>query len=145
MCMTTTRRQFLAITTPGAAGAAVGHASRAEAQKPGIKSMTVVHESSFIKPFDDFFVKTLSPEYEKLTGIKVNYETVSVGSMLTRLTTIAETKSGPEMVGTGVNWPWLFDQSLVDLSDVAAEIGKKIGPWHDNVFPAVVVNKKWKA
>jgi len=70
---------------------------------------------------------------------------VSVGGMLTRLTTIAETKSGPEMVGTGVNWPWLFDQSLVDLSDVAAEIGKKIGPWHDNVFPAVVVNKKWKA
>src|SRR5258706_4534489 len=65
--------------------------------------------------------------------------------MLTRLTTIAETKSGPEMVGTGVNWPWLFDQSLVDVSDIAAEIGKKIGPWHDNVLDAVVVNKKWKA
>ena len=24
-------------------------------------------------------------------------------------------------------------------------IGKKIGPWHDNIFDAVVVNKKWKA
>jgi multiple sugar transport system substrate-binding protein len=65
--------------------------------------------------------------------------------MLTRLTTIAETKSGPEIVGTGVNWPWLFDQSLVDLTDIASGIGKQIGPWHDNVFPAVVVNKKWKA
>jgi len=137
----TTRRDFLTVTAGAVAGAALG-VGRAGAAP---KAMTVVRESSFIKPFDDYFANTLAPEYEKLTGIKINYEAVSVGGMLTRLTTIAETKSGPEMVGTGVNWPWLFDQSLVDLSDVAAEIGKKIGPWHDNVFPAVVVNKKWKA
>ena len=68
-----------------------------------------------------------------------------MGGMLTRLTTIAETKSGPEIVGTGVNWPWLFDPSLVDVTDIATEIGKKVGPWHDNVLDAVVVNKKWKA
>ncbi len=137
----TTRRDFLAITV----GALAGTTLTAGRTTAAPKTMTVVRESSFIKPFDDFFANTLAPEYEKLTGIKVSYEAVSVGGMLTRLTTIAETKSGPEIVGTGVNWPWLFDQSLVDLSDIAADIGKKIGPWHDNVFPAVVVNKKWKA
>jgi multiple sugar transport system substrate-binding protein len=137
----TTRRDFLTITAGGLAGATL--TSRRATAAP--KAMTVVRESSFIKPFDDYFANTLAPEYEKLTGIKINYEAVSVGGMLTRLTTIAETKSGPEIVGTGVNWPWLFDQSLVDVSDIADEIGKKIGPWHDNVFPAVVVNKKWKA
>src|SRR5260370_933649 len=109
------------------------------------KAMTVVHESSFIKGFGDFFVKALSPEYEKLTGIKVGYETVSVGTMLTRLTTIVETKAGPEIVGTGLNWPHLFDQGLLDVTDVATEIGKKIGPCHDNIFDARAVNKKWKA
>src|SRR4029453_293699 len=57
----------------------------------------------------------------------------------------AETKSGPEMTATGLNWPHLFDQSLVDVSDVAMEIGKKLGGWHDNILDAVVVNKKWKA
>jgi multiple sugar transport system substrate-binding protein len=135
------RREFLSVTLVTATGAVL--APRWAGAAP--KAMTVVRESSFIKPFDDYFANTLATDYEKLTGIKINYEAVSVGGMLTRLTTIAETKSGPEMVGTGVNWPWLFDQSLVDLSDVAAEIGKKVGPWHDNVFPAVVVNKKWKA
>src|SRR5947199_5850515 len=128
-----TRREFLTVTASTLAGAALTPRSAMGAPK----SMTVVRESSFIKPFDDYFAKTLAGEYEKSTGIKINYEAVSVGGMLTRLTTIAETKAGPEMVGTGVNWPWLFDQSLVDLSDVAAKIGKKIGPWHDNVFPAV--------
>src|SRR5438552_6049238 len=136
-----TRRDFLTVTAGALAGATL--ASRRAAAAP--KAMTVVRESSFIKPFDDYFANPRAAEYEKLTGIKINYEAVSVGGMLTRLTTIAETKSGPEIVGTGVNWPWLFDQSLVDLSDVAAEIGKKIGPWHDNVLDAVVVNKKWKA
>src|SRR5215510_12990876 len=134
------RREFLTVTL-AATGAAL--TPRWAAAQP--KSMGVVHESSFIKPFDEFFVKTLSPEYEKLTGIKVTYEPVSVGSMLTRLTTIIETKSGPEIVGTGLNWPHLFDQGLLDVTDVAQEIGKKIGPWHDNIFDSVVVNKKWKA
>src|SRR6185295_16251165 len=86
-----TRREFL--TTALAGGAAAALAPRRASA--AVKSMTVVHESSFIKAFDDFFVKTLSPEYEKLTGIKVGYEAVSVGSMLTRLTTIVETKAGP--------------------------------------------------
>src|SRR5262249_17364109 len=137
----TTRRDFLTVTAGAVAGAALGVGQAGAVPK----AMTVVRESSFIKPFDDFFANTLAPEYEKLTGIKIIFEAVSVGGMLTRLTTIAETKSGSEIVNIGVNWLWLFDQSLVDLSDVADEIGKKIGFWHDNVFPAVVVNKKWKA
>ena len=134
------RREFLAATL-AATGAAL--APRLAPAAP--KAMTVVRESSFIKAFDDYFAKTLLPEYEKLTGIKMSYEAVSVGGMLTRLTTIVETKSGPEIAMTAVNWPNLFDASLVDLTDVATEIGKKIGPWHDNIHDAVVVNKKWKA
>jgi multiple sugar transport system substrate-binding protein len=109
------------------------------------KSMTVVRESSFIKPFDDYMAKTLAAEYEKLTGIKIVYEATSVGGMLTRLTTIAETKSGPEIAMTALNWPHLFDKSLVDVSDVAGEIGKQLGGWHESILELVVVNKKWKA
>jgi multiple sugar transport system substrate-binding protein len=137
----TTRRDFLTITAGALAGATLG-TDRAGAAP---KAMTVVRESSFIKPFDDYFAKTLATDYEKATGIKINYEAVSVGGMLTRLTTIAETKSGPEIAMTALNWPHLFDPSLVDVTDLANEIGKKIGPWHDNILDAVVVNKKWKA
>jgi hypothetical protein len=53
-----TRREFL---TTALAGGAAALAPRRVGAAP--KSMTVVHESSFIKGFDDFFVKTLSPEY----------------------------------------------------------------------------------
>ena len=130
-----TRREFLTVTLAGAAAAALPAPSLGAA----VKSMTVMHESSFIKPFDDFFVQTLAPEYEKLTGIKVNYEPVSVGSLLTRLTTVVETKSGPEISATGFNQPWLFDSSLVDLTDIAKEVSSKTGPWYDTVYDAVVI------
>ncbi len=112
-----TRREFLTVTASTLAGAAL--TSRNALGAP--KAMTVVRESSFIKPFDDYFAKTLATEYEKQTGIKINYEATSVGGMLTRLTTIAETKSGPEIATTALNWP------------------------HENVLEVLVVNKKWKA
>jgi len=136
----TTRREFLTLTLTGAA-ALVCAPARAGA---ATKSMTVMHESSFIKPFDDFFVKTLSPEYEKLSGVKVNYETVSVGQTLTRMTTMVETKSGPEIGSTLFNQAHLLDAGLVDITDVATEVGKKLGGWHDIALDATVVNKKWK-
>jgi len=134
------RREFLATSLAAAGAAALPRSAGAQT-----KTMTVVHESSFIKQFDDFFVKTLAPEYQKLTGIKMNYEPVSVGGMLTRLTTMAETKSGPEITATGLNWAHLFDNSLVDVTDVAGEIGKKLGGWHDIIHDISVVKGKWKA
>ena len=140
----TTRREFLTASL-AATSAALAPRLAGAAGKATTKTLTTARESSFIKAFDEFFVKTLAPEYEKVTGIKVGYEAVSVGGMLTRLTTIAETKSGPEIVGTGLNWPYLFDSALVDVSDIAGEVGKKMGGWLDIVHDVVVVNKKWKA
>src|SRR6266571_1597762 len=101
-----TRREFLTATVSTLAGAALAPRSAMSAPK----AMTVVRESSFIKPFDDYFAKTLAAEYEKQTGIKIVYEATSVGGMLTRLTTIAETKSGPEIAMTALNWPHLVDK-----------------------------------
>src|SRR5438105_11248553 len=136
----TSRRDFVTVSL-----AAVGGALAPRWAGAAPKAMSIVRESSFIKPFDDYFAKTLLPEYEKLTGIKMSYEATSVGGMLTRLTTIAETKSGPEIAMTALNWPHLFNQSLVDLTDIAGEIGKQLGGWHENVLEVIVVDKKFKA
>ena len=109
------------------------------------KSMTFMHESSFIPAYDAYMKNTLAPAYEKATGIKIIYDLVSVGSLQTRVTTAAETGSGPDMSSVYFNWPFLFDEKLVDLSDIADEIGKKAGGWHENVKECCIVNGKWKA
>jgi multiple sugar transport system substrate-binding protein len=119
----TTRRRFLELAGLGAAAAAIGPRP-AGAQG---KSLTVLHESSFIKTFDEYFQKTLAPAYEKQTGIKVNYELTSVGSLQTRISTIAETGSGADVTMTFFLLPFLFDEKLLDVSDIAEEAGNKQG------------------
>jgi len=134
------RRDVLKISALSSVGGLLG-AARASAAP---KSMTMMHESSFIPAYDAFFKNTLAPAYEKATGIKIIYETVSVGSLQTRVTTVAETNNGPDMTMMIFNWAYLFDEKLVDVTDIAATIGKKAGGWHDSAAEAVVVNGKWK-
>ena len=134
------RREFLKLTALGTAGSVIGPPRAGAATTMGL-----LHESSFIKTFDEFFQKTLAPAYEKATGVKVNYELASVGSLQTRVTTIAETGSGPDMTLNFFNWPHLYDARYVDLSDIAEEVGAKQGGWYDSAKEAAVVNGKWKA
>src|SRR5262244_2533585 len=123
----TSRRGFLKLRGIGAMGAAIG-ARPAAAQN---KSLTFLQESSFIKTFDEYMQKTLAPAYEKETGVKINYELTSVGSLPTRISTITETGSGPDITGIGLLLPFLFDEKLLDVSDIAEEVGKKQGGWYD--------------
>ena len=69
----TSRRDFLKVAAAGTAGATVGASWR---PRPGVAKpaqITFLHESSFVKEFDDHFKNVLIPRYQKETGIKVNY------------------------------------------------------------------------
>src|SRR5215468_9962716 len=134
------RRDVLKLTAYSAAGAVLG-SSAAPAQT---KSLTMMHESSFVPPYDAFFKNKLAAAYEKASGIKVNYEVVSVGSLLTRITTAAENGTGADMTAIGFNWAFLFDDKFVDVTDIAGEIGKESGGWYESAAESVVVNGKWK-
>jgi len=135
------RRDVLKISALSTVGGLLG-AARAQAAP---KSMTFMHESSFIPAYDAYMKNTIAPAYEKATGIKIIYDLVSVGSLQTRVTTAAETGSGPDMSSVYFNWTYLFDDKLVDVSEIAGEIGKKAGGWHDSAAESCIVNGKWKA
>jgi len=135
------RRDFIKIAVVGSAGATM-------LPRPGRaagKTVTMLHESSFIKTFDEYVVKTLAPAYEKETGVKVVYETTSVGSLPTRVGTITETGSGAGVTMLGPLQPFLFADKLMDVSDIAEEAGKEQGGWYDAAKESSVVNGKWKS
>ena len=137
----TTRRGFLSMTAAGtAAMLSKPRPARAEA-----KTITILHESSFIKPFDEYVSNTLAPAYEKETGIKVAYEVTSVGSLPTRISTIAETGSGADISMNGLLQVIQFSNKYLDVGDIAEDVGKAQGGWYDAGKEAVVVEGKWKA
>lgn len=135
------RRDLLKLTALGAASTLAGPSIVRAAPRP----LTMMHESSFIPPYDNHFKTKMAAAYEKATGTKINYEVVSVGSLLTRVTTAAENGTGPDMTAIGFNWAYLFDQKFLDVTDIAEEIGKESGGWYPNAAESVVVNGKWKA
>jgi multiple sugar transport system substrate-binding protein len=137
----TSRRDFLKLAGAGAVGSLAG----VRAAQAAPKTLTFLHDSSFIRDFDAYFKTKLAPAYEKETGIKIDYPLTSVGTLQTRVSAIIETGSGADVMLNQFNWPFLYDEKLVDLSDLAEEIGKAQGGWYDVAKEAVVVNGKWKA
>ena len=143
------RRDFLKIAIAGAPVAALGAAFAGHGVAPSAhaagKTVTLLHESSFIKTFDEYMQKTLAPAYEKETGVKVVYELTSVGSLPTRISTVTETGSGADVTMIFLLYPFLFADKLMDLSDIGEEVGKKQGGWYDAAKEAGVVGGKWKS
>ncbi|WGR94177.1 extracellular solute-binding protein [Bradyrhizobium sp. ISRA435] len=131
----TTRRGFLKLAAAGTAAAL----SRPLPAGAAEKTITILHESSFIKPFDDYVANTLAPAYEKETGIKINYEVTSVGSLPTRISTIAETGSGADITMNGLLQVIQFGDKYLDVGDIAEDIGKAQGGWYDAGREAVLV------
>ncbi len=134
------RRDFIKMAVGGAGIAALPWRAKA-----ADKSITMLHESSFIKVFDQFFQNTLAPAYEKETGVKVIYEITSVGSLPTRDSTVIETGSGADLSMLALLFPFLYQDKLLDVSDIAEDMGKKQGGWYDVGKEAGVINGKWKA
>ncbi len=108
------------------------------------KSLTFMQENSFVKAFDDHFTKVLAPEYQRQTGVEVAFDGTSVGGVLPKISAAVETNSGPETVMLSFNWAHLFDQKLIDVSDIAEEVGRRHGGWYDSIKEAVVIDGKWK-
>jgi len=137
----TSRRGFLKLAAAGSA-ATLGRTRMARAEP---KTITILHESSFIKPFDDHMSKVLAPAYEKLTGVKIVYETTSVGGLPTRISTIEETGSGPDIAMNVLLEVIQFGEKYLDVGDIAEAIGQAQGGWYPAGKEAVLVDGTWKA
>jgi multiple sugar transport system substrate-binding protein len=137
----TSRRGFLKIAAAGAAGAALMPALGRAAGK----TVTLLHESSFIPPFDEYMKNVLAPAYEKETGVKIVYEIISVGSSPARIASISETGTGADITMNLTLIPFLYDEKYADVGDIAEEMGKEQGGWYPAAREMAVVNGKWKA
>lgn len=137
----TSRRDFIKM----AAGSAAAATLAPSAGRTAGKTITMLHESSFIPPFDEYFKNTLAAQYEKETGVKVVYEVTAVGSLPTRLSTITETGSGADISMNLLLNVIQFADKYLDVTELAKEIGDKSGGWYDGGREAVTVDGKWKA
>ena len=140
----TGRRDFLKLTAGAASVAGIAGAPWI-ARKVEAKPSTIVfaRESSYVKNFDEHFIKVMIPAYQKATGIKIDYQIQAAGgSAVPQLVSMVENKSGADLAWT--QQEWLYRDALVDVSDIAEAVGKEQGGWYDEIKLLSVDNGKWK-
>ena len=135
----TSRRGFLKLAATGAAAALSPAPARAAP-----KTITVLHESSFIKPFDEYVQNCSPPPTRSNLGSRSSTRLTSVGSLPTRISTIAETGSGADITMT-VAPSVQFGEKSLDVGDIADGDRQAQGGWYDAGKEAVLVNGKWMA
>src|SRR6267378_1715 len=120
-----TRRRFLQ-----GSSAVVGltAAGRAPAFAQGSK-LHVLRWVDFI-PACDVELKRQAGEASRLLGAEVQFEFINANDLQPRITASIQSQSGPDIIHMLHNWPHLYENGLLDVSDVAAWQAKDQGGFY---------------
>ena len=156
-----TRRQFLrfagtasaaallAACSPGGTSAPAGTgstpaASSAPQVSTGGGELSYLTWTNFV-PEMDSKLDELAKKWGDQNKVTVKVEHININDIPARRAAAIQAKSGPDLIFDTQNWPQLFSDALVDISDVMAQIDKAIGPVHDTTKQYDMVNGQWKA
>jgi multiple sugar transport system substrate-binding protein len=91
--------------------------------------LKIIQWGHFVPGFDKWF-DNFAADWGVKNNVKVTVDHVGIDQISTRSISEAQSRSGHDIFGFfHQGGPSLFDDLLVDLSDIADEIGKKYGGW----------------
>jgi multiple sugar transport system substrate-binding protein len=147
--MTMKRRDFVKGSGVAAAVAATGlegilAARRAPAYAQGAK-LHIVRWVDFIPEADKELKERQIPEASKALGAEIQLETINANDIQPRITAAIQSGAGADIFFLSYNMPQLYQNALVDVSDVANAVGKEQGGFYDVYKASFQVGGKWLA
>ena len=140
------RRQFL--KTGLAAGTMVGAAGLegilAARRAPAFAQTIKLHLLQWVDfiPEGDVEVRRQVAEYTKQTKVEVVFETINANDLQARITAAIQSGAGPDLILMLHNWPHLYANALVDLSDLSDWKTKDQGAYYPHCDVATKVGKQ---
>jgi multiple sugar transport system substrate-binding protein len=129
--MNTKRRSVIKLAGSAAAVASTGMAGiLASGRTPAFAQQKTVHWLKwvdFVPATDQMFNKEMMPAAEKALGIKVKLETVNGNDLQPRITSGIQSGAGPDIIMSFNSYTHLYQNSVVDLSELAEDVGKREG------------------
>src|ERR1700722_4142674 len=130
------RRRLLQLSGAGAGTVAKGGLAGilASGRAPAYGQAMTVHWlrwADFVPASDAVLKGPITEQCQKDLGIKLTVETINANDIQARVTSAIQSGSGPDVFYLLQNWPQLYGQSAVDVSDIAEEIGKAQGGFYD--------------
>jgi multiple sugar transport system substrate-binding protein len=136
------RRQFL-LTSAGAvaAGSLALDRAPAYAQK---RELTFLSWNHFV-PAADVELRKQAEAFGKQAGATVRVDTIAHLQLPAKVAAEAQSQSGHDMYRTASDDPFLYEQHLVDVSDVVEKVGKQGGGWYKFCGEACQTGSGWRA
>lgn len=106
--------------------------------------LTVTVRGQFTPGTNDLFKQQVG-DWAKAKGVAAEVEFVSLDDLAAKSASAAETGVGPDIIYFPVFGPNLYSDKLVDMDDLANELGSKLGGWVNVAKEVAVVGGKWKA
>src|ERR1700675_1810129 len=142
------RRRLLKLSGAGAVAAGSGGLAGilASGRAPAYAQATTLHWlrwNDFVPASDQLLKSKIAPQCEKDLGIKLNIEGINANDLQARITSSIQSGTGPDVILALSNWPQLYADSVVDVSDVVEEVGKAQGGHWDLFKITSHDGKKW--
>ncbi len=139
------RRRTVIKGMAGAVAAAGLEGILAARRAPAFAQGTRVHVVRWVDfiPEADVELKRQAPEASKALGAEVVLEFINANDLQPRITAAIQSGSGADIFQMLWNWPHLYANALVDVSDVAEPIGKAQGGFYEVFDASAKVAGKW--
>src|SRR5690349_3454378 len=99
---------------------------------------------TYFVPASDALLKgKIVQEAKKQLGITLKMETVNANDLQSRITSAIQSGTGADVIMAFSNWPQLYADSVVDVADLAQEIGNAQGGYYDVSKQIATVGNKW--
>lgn len=141
-------RRASALGLSGAAAATVlGSTGRTVSAKPLPAilqggSLNILVSTAFVPAAQDFFAEQAKTFGEE-NGVDVTVDFVNWPDLQPRTTSAVQAGAGPDIVEMWDTIPYLFSESLVDMSDVVESLEEIQGGYYDWVTKTAAVDGKW--
>jgi len=130
----------LAASTGGLAGILASGRAPAYAQA---QTMHWLRWADFVPASDVLLKGEITKQCEKDLGMKLTVETINANDIQARITAAIQSGAGPDIFMCLNNWPQLYGQSCVDVSDVAEVLGKAQGGFYDICKTVATIDGRW--
>ncbi len=140
------RRDFLKISLAAGVGLAAPmiFVRKATAQG-GERVLKVVQWKHFVPDYDKWFDNTFAKEFGEKHNVKVEVDYVATPDLPTAIAADISRGGGHDVFHLNGTGAWLYDNVLVDVSDVARRLAREFGGWMHDSESIGVVRGRWLA
>jgi multiple sugar transport system substrate-binding protein len=78
-------------------------------------------------------------------GLRATLETINANDIQARITSAVQSGSGPDIIMAINNWPQLYAESVVDVSDIVETISREQGGLYDTNVASARAGRSWAA